>query len=111
TVQTWLLSGFKEDDISKLCRDLMSILEDWPRPLDLQPSPARRKKNQRSPVQLVKKRIADELTLRAVLSRIERLLVELRYQLLSVEEHVEGTGGLCDALDAYMPWAPSPLGP
>ena len=84
----------------------MSILKGWPWPPDLQPSPG----------QSVRKQIADDLTIRVVLTRLERVLGELRHQLTTLEPYELEAARLgsvmpCLGLCAVDTLTPGPLGP
>lgn len=85
-----------EPDTAELRGPLMSILSRWPRTLEA---------NQRSWV-------ADALIKRAILGRLEKVLVQLRPHLGMLEEHGLGTATrIRDELLGYAGWTPSPLGP
>ncbi len=101
-VATWSQRDLDEGDILELRDVLMSVLKDWPRPLHPRPSQ----------VPNTRARIADSLVLRVVLTRLERVLRDLRYELTTLEQHeLEAAGRVRDALLGYVPWTPSPLGP
>lgn len=91
-----------EGDTLELRHGLMMALSSWPRPLH----------PHRSRVTKARDRVADALILRAVLTRLERVLGQLRPQLATLEEHgLEAAARVRDALLGHVPWGPSPLGP
>lgn len=102
-VALWLARDLEDaKDLAQLRSALMSALAQWPTALATRPALEDKTKS----------RVADGLILRAMLTRLERALSQLRPQLPLLEQHgIEAAACVRDALLGYMPWMPSPLGP
>lgn len=96
SVAMWSRRTMEDDlDTVQLRAHLMSVLDHWPIPLKLP---------QRAWV-------ADALIRRAVLSRLERVLAQLRPHLGVLEQYgLDAAARIRDDLLGYTAWGPSPLG-